>query len=349
MAVDGKILARLYPLDTLLEPHLKLLSDEGELRDLKRNDVVFEEGANDGMTVFLVSGRLTGRYKDGREREIDADSPHTRYAVGDLQPRRFTAEVQTGIARVVQFDRGFLEKVLTWDQISRSPQFALGSTSDCAEWVFKMLKSKALLRLPAGNVQRMFERFEAIEVMPTQEVISEGDDGDYFYVIKVGEFDIIKRVDGANKIVASLTQGDSFGEDALITNEKRNATVKARTAGTLMRLSKRDFAELLRHPVVDWVTPGQASALVGLGASLVDVRLTEEHQQRSLKGAFNAPLFRLREEMVGKGEEVPYIVYCNTGERSASAAFILNKLGYRAYALRGGLISVMQLLRMGTN
>ena len=200
-----------------------------------------------------------------------------------------------------------------------------------------MLKTKALLRLPAGNVQRMFERFEAVQIMPLQNVVSEGEDGHFFYVIKEGEFEVIKEIDGVSKVVATLSRGDSFGEDALISNEKRNATIKATTAGTLMRLSKRDFSELLRHPVVNWVTPGQASALMGCNAGLIDVRMKEEHEQRSLKGSVNKPLFRLREEMGGMSEAVPYVVYCETGERSASAAFILNKLGYQAYAIRGGI------------
>jgi CRP-like cAMP-binding protein len=346
MAIDIKILEKLYPLDTLLEAHLKLLAEEGDLRDLKRDDIVFEEGGNDGESVFLISGRLVGSYSDGRVREIDAESKNTRYAVGDLQPRRFTAKVQTGVARVVAFNRGFLEKVLTWDQISRNPQFALGSTSDCAQWVFRMLKTKALLRLPAGNVQRMFERFEEVRVMPLQDVVSEGDEGDYFYVIKEGKFEVVKDEGGEQKVVATLDRGDSFGEDALISEEKRNATVRATSAGALMRLSKRDFGELLRHPVVDWVTPGQASALMSRGAGLLDVRMKEEHGQRSIKGSENKPLFRLREEMGGMTDEVPYVVYCDTGERSASAAFILNKLGYEAFAIRGGMSSVTQLMTM---
>ena len=346
MAIEIKILEKLFPLDSLLEAHLKLLAKEGDLRDLKKGELVFEEGDNDGETVFLVSGSLIGSYRDGRIREFDASSKNTRYAVGDLQPRRFTAKVHSAIARVVAFDRVFLEKVLTWDQISRNPQFALGSTSDCAQWVFRMLKSKALLRLPAGNVQRMFERFELVQIMPLQQVIGKGDDGQFFYVIKEGEFEVIKEIDGVTKVVAKLGRGDSFGEDALISNQQRNATVMAKTAGILMRLSKRDFSDLLQHPVIDWVTPGQASALMGLGAGLLDVRIKEEHELRSLKGSVNKPLFRLREEMGGMNQETPYVVYCDTGERSASAAFILNKLGYKAYAIRGGMASVTRLLSM---
>lgn len=346
MATDVEILSNLYPLSNMQRPHLQLLAEEAELRDFRRGDVVFEEGSNDGETVFLLSGKLSGTYSDGREREIDANSPNTKYAVGDLQPRRFTATVTSAAARAVVFNRGFVEKVMTWDQISRSPQFDFDGAANSARWVFKMLKSQALLRLPAGNVQRMFERFEPVEVPPRHDVIREGDEGDYFYVIKEGEFEVLKVEDETQKVVATLTAGDSFGEDALISDQRRNATVRSRTAATLMRLSKKDFSELLRHPVVDWITPGQASALMHHGGVLLDVRLEDEYRQSRLKGSINTPLFRLREEMAGRSKELPYVVYCETGERSASAAFILNKLGYRAYAIRGGLSSIRQLMVM---
>ncbi len=346
MPADAELLAELSPLNTMQAAHRKLLAGEGEVVDLARGEVIFEAGANDGATVFLLSGKLSGTYPDGRERELDANSPNTRYAVGDLQPRRFTASVTSAAARIVRFDRGFLEKVLTWDQISRSPQFALQSATESAEWVFRMLKSKALLRLPAGNVQRMFECFEQVEVGPLQDVIRQGDEGDYFYVIKRGEFEVLRNKDGLEERVATLGNGESFGEDALISNDKRNATVRSKTAGTLMRMAKRDFADLLKHPVVDWITPGQASALKGQGGVVMDVRLEDEYAQIHLKDAVSAPLFRIREEMAQRSRELPYICYCETGERSASAAFILNKLGFRAFAIRGGLSSIRQLLLM---
>ena len=71
--------------------------------------------------------------------------------------------------------------------------------------------------------------------------------------------------------------------------------------------------------------------------------------QPTIKDAVNKPLSRLREEMGGMNEDVPYVVYCNTGERSASAAFILNKMGYQVFAIRGGMGSVTQLLSMVGN
>ncbi len=347
MSVDTKTLSRLYPMDTLAEAHLRMMAEHGEVRDYGRDQTLFREGDNDGESLFLLSGSVSCRYADGRVRELHADSDRTRYAIGDFQPRRFTAVVSGMGAKSVVFDRNFLEKVVTWDQISRSSQFTLpDGRAESARWVFKMLNSQALLRLPAGNIERMFERFELITVMPERRVINEGEEGDYFYVIRSGEFQVLKSTDGQEKTVASLSEGDSFGEDALTSNEPRNASVVARTAAQLMRLGKADFSELLKHPVVDWVSPGQASALVSGGGTLLDVRMKEEHLQRSLAGSINTPLFRLREEMAGLKTDKPYVVFCETGERSASAAFILNKLGYRVFALRGGLSSVSRQLIM---
>ena len=94
-----------------------------------------------------------------------------------------------------------------------------------------------------------------------------------------------------------------------------------KTAGKLMRLASKDFTEVLKPPVVDWVTPGQASILVRQGAVVVDVRLPEEFAERAAKGAVNIPLYMLREQGAELDRKRKVVVYCNTGERSAAAAF----------------------------
>ena len=59
----------------------------------------------------------------------------------------------------------------------------------------------------------------------------------------------------------------------------------------------------------------------------------------------NVPLYRLREDIaavLSPGARV--VVYCNTGERSAAAAFVLKRLGYEVSALHGGLGAMLRLL-----
>ena len=96
--------------------------------------------------------------------------------------------------------------------------------------------------------------------------------------------------------------------------------------------------------MVSWVLPAQAASLVQNGARLIDVRMPEEFALRAIHGAANVPLFRLREDMsslLSAGSRV--VVYCNTGERSAAAAFILNSMGYEVSAMHGGLGAMLRL------
>jgi rhodanese-related sulfurtransferase len=116
-------------------------------------------------------------------------------------------------------------------------------------------------------------------------------------------------------------------------------------AGRLMRLGKSDFNELLKQPTVEWITPGKASILVRRGAGIVDVRLPEEFAERSIRAAINLPLYRLREYAADLDKGRSYVCYCNTGERSAAAAFILTKLGFEAYALAGGLSAMIRQMQ----
>ena len=93
MAVKTSDLAELYPLDKLREENLEQLAREAESEEVGRNSVLFSAGDVDDDTLFLRSGRVRGIYPDGRRKEIDASTLQGRYAIGDLQPRRFTATV----------------------------------------------------------------------------------------------------------------------------------------------------------------------------------------------------------------------------------------------------------------
>ena len=79
--------------------------------------------------------------------------------------------------------------------------------------------------------------------------------------------------------------------------------------------------------------------MVSEGAIWLDVRLLSEHQNKNISGSINIPLFLLRLNADKLSSEHKYIVYCDTGSRSASASFILTEHGYDAYILEGGLIN----------
>src|SRR5690606_8930511 len=165
-------------------------------------------------------------------------------------------------------------------------------------------------------------------------VIHQGAEGDYFYAIVTGKC-VVTRETPLNKEgirLAELGVGDTFGEEALISETKRNATVTMLTDGVLMRLNKKDFRELLNEPLVRWVTPEQAEQLVqNKGAVWLDVRLPSEFQNLAVESAINVPLYFIRLKLTTLDSGKPVIVYCDTGRRSSAAAFILVEKGFEAY------------------
>jgi anti-sigma regulatory factor (Ser/Thr protein kinase) len=81
-------------------------------------------------------------------------------------------------------------------------------------------------------------------VSPGQVVFRNGEPGNFMYYIVKGQYDVVVN----DWVVSTLSPDDVFmGEMAFLLNNKRNATVKARTAGTLIPISKEDFVKAVKR------------------------------------------------------------------------------------------------------
>ncbi|RLE23129.1 MAG: hypothetical protein DRJ50_06650, partial [Actinobacteria bacterium] len=167
----------------------------------------------------------------------------------------------------------------------------------------------------------------------------QGDAGDYFYTIHEGRCVVTRKEspDADAQFLAELDAGASFGEDALVSDKKRNATVTMLTDGLLMRLAKEDFIELLKKQLVQRVDYKQAAAMVDVDAVWVDVRTADEYESGSFEDSVNMPLSNLRNEMSELVFNTKYIICCDTGRRSESAGFLLSHKGFDVYVLEGGI------------
>lgn len=207
----------------------------------------------------------------------------------------------------------------------------------------RILQSKAFMRLPPANIQQMFMRLQEIPHKKGDVVIRQGDEGDYYFIINRGRCKVMRiSRTGQEVTLAALGDGDAFGEEALLSDDKRNATVVMETDGVLMRLSKADFNELLKAPMQNEVDIQQAKRMVKNGAVLLDVRLESEHKNSAIKGSQNLPIYMLRLKADGLDAGKKYICYCDTGRRSSAAAYLLSERGLEAYVLQGGLTSLPQ-------
>ncbi|XP_008103643.1 cAMP-dependent protein kinase type II-alpha regulatory subunit isoform X1 [Anolis carolinensis] len=103
--------------------------------------------------------------------------------------------------------------------------------------LFKNLDQEQLSQV----LDAMFER----KVQPQEHVIDQGDDGDNFYVIERGLYDIFVARDGQTRCVGRYDNHGSFGELALMYNTPRAATIVATTEGALWGLDRVTFRRII--------------------------------------------------------------------------------------------------------
>jgi hypothetical protein len=85
-----------------------------------------------------------------------------------------------------------------------------------------------------------------IEVyQPGDVIFKEGDLPDCAYFIRKGEVEVLKHEDGRDSVVAVLKDGEYFGEMALLSSNRRNATVRARTATYVGLVGKENFLTMM--------------------------------------------------------------------------------------------------------
>lgn len=100
--------------------------------------------------------------------------------------------------------------------------------------------------LTPNTLTEIADKMMVHEAEPGDMVIEQGATGDLFYLIRSGSVDVVKKEDGKETKVATLSKGDYFGEAALITDEPRNASVFAREKSVFYVLGKEDYLNVLQ-------------------------------------------------------------------------------------------------------
>lgn len=294
--------------------------------------------------LYLLKGDLRLAFADGQSILLHGGSDASRRPIIFDKLAITEASALTDL-QILRIDADLLDIMLTWDQLAGYEKGArkFGKQEhNAGEWmdstgVFsaESLKNGIFSALPPANVEEMFRRMEPIPVQAEQVIVRQGDAGDYYYLIEKGVAEVarVNEFGATPVIVAQLNTGDAFGEEALVSGNKRNATVTMKSEGVLLRLGKQDFIELLKKPLVNEVGLDEARKKIEKGAVLLDVRTPQEYNFKHLPKALNIPLYCIREAMKSMDKDVEYITYCQTGRRAAAAAFVMTQNGFGVVTL----------------
>jgi len=306
------------------------------------------------QSLYLLKGNLGVRFADGTKAVLRGGTDLARYPVGGGRAQVDVAIALTEI-EIVRIDTDLLDIMMTWDQLAGYEQSGaqpaearatgVPAARGAGGWmkqtgVFSAdnLQSGVFSRLPPSNIDEMFRRMVGMPVQKNQIIIMQGAEGDYYYLIESGTASVsrIAQPGEAPLLLAELQAGDAFGEEALVSDNKRNATVTMNSDGVLMRLNKQDFVELLKAPLLNQIDMAEAGKKIAAGAAWLDVRFPSEYKFDHLPEAINTPLHEIRSFLGTLDKNKPYIAYCQTGRRSSAAAFILAQHGFSVFVLEGG-------------
>jgi CRP-like cAMP-binding protein len=96
----------------------------------------------------------------------------------------------------------------------------------------------------------ILNRVVLISVPEGEVIFKEGDQGDDFFLIRDGEVNVYRNVGDEKRVVALLSEGQFFGEMALLSDETRNATIEASRQTDLVKLSRNDFLDIVKRDKV---------------------------------------------------------------------------------------------------
>ena len=334
--MDTKLLRQFVPLNALSQPVLDELASQAEEITLTKGRVIFNQGDDDPWLYFLLEGEVICQERDHAPRIVQSGSDDARYALARTRPRGYSA-VAASLVRLLRMNEDLLESRLSFDQATAYEIFEYDGSDDPA-WMLKILSEPAFRNVPPTHANAMFERFQSLQCKKGDVVIQQGDPADNYYLIRTGRAQVSRVEPGGQPIVlAEFGPGEGFGEEALLTGERRNATVTMLSNGLLMRLSRQDFDTLLKAPLVKSIDLHGARRLLQAGAQLVDVRLEDEFRAGTLRDSLNLPLYLLRLKAPSLDPQRKYILFCQHDQRSSAAAFLLAQRGLDVYVLRGGL------------
>ena len=332
---DPNIVARirrLTPINNLPHQNQDTVIKEGEIMSFPRGSRVFIEGSQDEFVHYLLEGSVAILIGGQRAKHFSANSEVSTFPLDEPGKRRETSVAVEHPAQVFRVRHAILQREADQPDSASAPQAPEVidiTNADETDWIIATLRQGLFANLPIETIQLLLARVEEIDVEEGETVVMQGEPGDFFYVIKSGTAVVHRRAtpDSVSIHLADIKPGDGIGEEALVADQARNATVTMTSDGVLLKMKREDFNKLIRNSLLDDIPLEEAKHRVDEGAVWIDTRSEDQFARGALPAAINVPLPLMRVKYQELDPARSYVVYSNDPATSAVAAFLLSARG----------------------
>jgi cAMP-dependent protein kinase regulator len=244
-----------------------------ELRGLQANSILHHVAANKPVfaggnlrrSLFVIlQGGVKVLGKDRAQHDTCFATLHAGNSFGEFA---LFGKIDTTLSVIAEQASTLLE--IPRDLVLKLAKTRPSLTEALKDLFRRRILDNALARVPLFSQltpqdrQKIVPHFTSVTVKKDDAIMREGEPGETMYFIAAGEAGVytsltaIGEVEGQDShteplLLATLQSGDFFGEQALVTNEPRSATVKAHTDVTLLQFSKHDLDEVMKqYPLLE--------------------------------------------------------------------------------------------------
>lgn len=319
------------------------VAEELRLITAKPEEVVIRKSRNPKLMHYLVSGIVEVR-ESFEERRLIRHTETTcgRALEASIKPNASVKAVEECILLVANADK--VDQYLSWSQ-----DYSIFYLDECdlsvedndlidddfqEDWDNVFIRSKLAANLSNRAIHQLLNQLEDIEVQDGEKVVKANSPGDYFYIIKQGHAVVETAANGPFKGQSfELGAGSYFGDEALVAETIRNATVTMTSNGVLGRLNIDAFNQLIKQHLVS-----QLSDDIDIKTDhvkILDVRFPCEFKRDHLENSVNLPIHSLRSQLDEMKDSLLYVISPANDSRAELATYLMRQAGFEAYQMRG--------------
>jgi CRP-like cAMP-binding protein len=344
---QGQALRKLFPLATMPAQQFKELCTTCDVSEVPKGGFLFNIGDATESFIYLIQGTVSLESDEFILDTIKAGTDSAKFSLAHQFPRKVSARALNNVSFIslqlnvfdkTDIDYNEQENVYRVDNDDAEADASI-------DWLSALLQSPVFQRLPAVNLQQVLRSLEEIRFTKDQVIFQQGDVGDYCFLIKKGRCSLSRKASDRAKEIKylELTAGDTFGEQAILTDQPRNMTVTALSDMEASRIDAEHFIEFIKDSVLKYIDYKDLEKECEKNPELMvlDIRSAAEYNKNHIEGSRNIPFFTLRlslHELVQQQGKI--VVVCADGRESDAAAFELIKHRINAVVLSGGMQSL---------
>lgn len=351
MAVELSVINSLTPLSSLTQNNKQQLAQSCYFQKIPAGTLLFSKGDKQSSYIYLIEGAVELTQGNNMVSLLKTNNAPLRAPIDNNNPHLHSAICKKN-STILDIKTDKVDKLMTWDKTGTfeveelnldadgmGVEFNNDSVTD-DDWMSAAFNIPVFKKLPADKLQTIFTSCEKINMPTGEKVVSQGQEGDFFYVLLKGECIIMRATPkNPNGIkLGMIKSGDNFGADAIISGTTRSATVLTVFPSMLLKISKDDFNNSILEEYTKSVTLDEMKEMQkSSSAVIIDCRNPDECKGHPLPGAINIPLILLRLKMPTAHKDKPLICVCGDGKKSKAANFILSNKGMNCFYLANGL------------